>query len=83
MKTFAGVLYLFAVGGMGLGLVMLATKAFQQAHTFADTLGYALIPMVLGLIAWSGVTITMAIDEAKVDQAARLDRIAALLEKRE
>lgn len=82
MKTFAGVLLCFALGGIGCSLLVLATNGFHQSKTISDTMGYAFFPLLLGLISLSGVTIAMAVDESRKDQVARLDKIAALLEER-
>lgn len=81
MKTFASVLFVFAMGGIGVALLVLATNGFHQATSFSETLMMAVIPSLLGIVALSGVTVSLAVDEARKDQVARLDRIATLLEE--
>ena len=79
MKTFAGLLLFFALGGLGIALVILATNGFHQAKSMSEAMSYAVIPTLIGIIALSGVTIAMAVDESRKEQVARLDKIAALL----
>lgn len=68
MRGFLLILGFFALLGVGGGVLMLV-YAMGRSYEVA---GAATLPMLIGVIALVGVTVTLAVDEARKDIIARL-----------
>lgn len=80
MRTFLAVLLVLAAGGLGGGVLLAGTKAFGATDTAGGFLAGS-VPFLIGTVALVGVTLVLAIDEARKDQVAALARIETALGK--
>jgi hypothetical protein len=82
IAVFTVVLLLIAVAGLGAGVLIVATGASAAAATPGRSsgggilsLGAAIIPFALGMVALGFATVILAVDQSRAEQVAALDQL--------
>ena len=74
MRGFLLILSFFALVGVGVGLLVMTTKAFGATEHMAEAFALGYWPLLIGVVALAGIAICLAVDEARKDIVARLER---------
>lgn len=70
MKGLALILFTLAIIGMGCGVVLFIY--ISGSRGIAEAAASAWLPTLIGVVALSGVTVTLAVDEARRDIVSKL-----------
>lgn len=75
MRTFLGPLLIIALMGICAGALVGFTRAFGTMHSMGDSLMVGAFPFLIGTVALAAVEVTSAINQARTEQIAAIERL--------